>query len=54
MLFESPTVIGFAENQLSSQRCLSLTYHGSSDIFTTITRSDLYNPDYGKITSFRV
>ena len=37
-----------------SQICLSLTYHNSSDIFTTITRSDFYNPDRGKITRLRV
>ena len=38
----------------TSQFCLSLTYHNSSDIYTTITRSGLYNPDHGKITSLRV
>ena len=37
-----------------SQYCLSLTYHSSSDIFTTINRSGLYSPDYSKITRFRV
>ena len=38
----------------TSQFCLSPTYHNSSDIYTTITRSGLYNPDHGKITSLRV
>ena len=37
-----------------SQFCLSLTYHNSSEIFATITRSDFYNPDHGKITRLRV
>lgn len=54
MLLKLPTVIGFAENQLSRSVLSFTTYHNSSDIFTTITRSDLYNPDYGKITGLRV
>ena len=37
-----------------SQFCLSLTYHNSSDIFTTINRAGFYNPDHGKITRLRV
>ena len=37
-----------------SQFCLSLTYHNSLDIFTTITHSGFYNPDHGKITRLRV
>lgn len=54
MLLKLPTVIGFAENQLSRSVLSFTTYHNSSDIFATITRSDLYNPDYGKITGLRV
>ena len=38
----------------SSQDCLSLTYHSSLDIFTTITHSAFYKPDHGKITTLRV
>jgi len=38
----------------SSQYCLSLTYHSSLDIFTTITHSAFYKPDHGKITTLRV
>jgi len=38
----------------SSQGCLSLTYHSSLDIFTTITHSAFYKPDHGKITTLRV
>ena len=38
----------------SSQDCLSLTYHNSLDIFTTITHSAFYKPDHGKITTLRV
>jgi len=39
---------------IGSQYCLSLTYHSSLDIFTTITHSAFYKPDYGKITTLRV